>query len=156
MWDASRDLVPYVQFKKREKHPRRSVNFSKVAGWNVLNCVNGTKSRKASHVCRLQINFPQKSTAPSQYYKLLALTRLVNNFRLKFQSCPNRRSESVRKWIFLNVHESWRKWTLKLLNEELQICKCFCKQNFLVGWEYVIKLPNMREWTLKPSWYFSL
>ena len=30
--DASRDLVPYVQFKKREKDPWRSVNFSKVAG----------------------------------------------------------------------------------------------------------------------------
>ena len=29
---ALRDFVPSVQFKKREKHPRRSVNFSKVAG----------------------------------------------------------------------------------------------------------------------------
>ena len=26
--DALRDLVPFVQFKKREKHPRRSVSFS--------------------------------------------------------------------------------------------------------------------------------
>ena len=26
------DLVPFVQFKKREKHPWRSVNVSKVAG----------------------------------------------------------------------------------------------------------------------------
>ena len=32
---ALRDLVPFAQFKKREKHPRRSVNFSKVAGFNV-------------------------------------------------------------------------------------------------------------------------
>ena len=30
--DALRDLVPFVQFKKREKHLWRSVNFSKVAG----------------------------------------------------------------------------------------------------------------------------
>ena len=29
---ALRDLVPFVQFDKREKHPWRSVNFSKVAG----------------------------------------------------------------------------------------------------------------------------
>ena len=29
---ALRDLVQFVQFKKREKHPWRSVNFSKVAG----------------------------------------------------------------------------------------------------------------------------
>ena len=30
--DALRDLVPFAQFKKREKHPCTSVNFSKVAG----------------------------------------------------------------------------------------------------------------------------
>ena len=30
--DALRDLVPFVQFKKREKHPWRSVTFRKVAG----------------------------------------------------------------------------------------------------------------------------
>ena len=32
--DALRDLVPFVQFKKREKHPWRSVTFSKVAGFS--------------------------------------------------------------------------------------------------------------------------
>ena len=31
--DALRDLVPFVQFKKREKNPWRSVTFSKVAGF---------------------------------------------------------------------------------------------------------------------------
>ena len=30
--DVLRDLVPFVQFKKREKHPWRSLTFSKVAG----------------------------------------------------------------------------------------------------------------------------
>ena len=30
--DALRNLVPSVQFKKREKHPLRSVTFSKIAG----------------------------------------------------------------------------------------------------------------------------
>ena len=30
MCDALRDLVPFVQFKKREKHPWRSVTYSKV------------------------------------------------------------------------------------------------------------------------------
>ena len=29
--DALRDLVPFVQLKKREKHPSRNVTFSKVA-----------------------------------------------------------------------------------------------------------------------------
>ena len=31
--DVLRHLVPFVQFKKREKHPWRSVPFSKVAGF---------------------------------------------------------------------------------------------------------------------------
>ena len=31
--DVSPDLVPFVQFKKREKHPWRSITFSKVAGF---------------------------------------------------------------------------------------------------------------------------
>ena len=31
MCDALRDLVPFLKFKKREKHPWRSVTFSKVA-----------------------------------------------------------------------------------------------------------------------------
>ena len=30
---ALHDLVPFVQFEKREKHPWRSINFSKVAGF---------------------------------------------------------------------------------------------------------------------------
>ena len=32
-FDALRVLVPSVNFKKREKNPWRSVNFSKVAGF---------------------------------------------------------------------------------------------------------------------------
>ena len=35
--NALRGLVPFVQFKKREKHPRRSVTFSKVAGFTKSN-----------------------------------------------------------------------------------------------------------------------
>ena len=63
-----RDLVSFVQFKKREKHPWRGVSFSKVAGFKpatllkltllhgcfsrLLNCTNGTKSRNAPHIPR--------------------------------------------------------------------------------------------------------
>ena len=56
-------MVSFVQFKKREKHSWKSVNFSKVAGLRpatllkaallhecFLNCTNDTKSRKASHM----------------------------------------------------------------------------------------------------------
>ena len=59
--DALRDLVPFVQYQKREKHPWRKVNFSKVAGLlkltllhvyfsRFLNCTNATKSRNAPHI----------------------------------------------------------------------------------------------------------
>ena len=58
---ALRYLIAFVEFKKREKHPWRSVNFSKVAGLlkltllhrcfsRFLNCANATKSRNASHI----------------------------------------------------------------------------------------------------------
>ena len=62
--DALRDLVPFVQFKKREMHPWMSFTFSKVTGfynftqtntppwvfYTFLNCTNGSKSLKASHI----------------------------------------------------------------------------------------------------------
>ena len=32
--DAFRDLLPFIQFKKREKHPRTRDIFGKVAGIN--------------------------------------------------------------------------------------------------------------------------
>ena len=67
---ALRDFVPFVQFKKREKHPLKKVNFSKVAGFKpatllklklfhecfsrFLNCTNGTKSRNASQISYFQ------------------------------------------------------------------------------------------------------
>ena len=35
---ALRDLVPFVQFKKLEKHPWRSVDFSKVADLSLQLC----------------------------------------------------------------------------------------------------------------------
>ena len=53
--NALRGLVPFVQFKKREKHPWRSVTFrlkvTLIHGCfsRFLNCTNGTKSRIASH-----------------------------------------------------------------------------------------------------------
>ena len=51
--DALRDLVPFLQLKKREKHPWRSVTFSKVAGHVFLSCTNSTKTHKTSHMMLL-------------------------------------------------------------------------------------------------------
>ena len=56
---ALRDLVPFVQFKKCEKHPWRSVNLIKLQAsacntppwvfFTFLNCAHSTKSRNAPH-----------------------------------------------------------------------------------------------------------
>ena len=40
--DVLQDLVPFIQFKKREKHSLRSVNFSKVAGYRTPPWVEST------------------------------------------------------------------------------------------------------------------
>ena len=39
--DVLHDLVPFVQFKIREKHPWRSVTFSKVAGFIYVTRLHG-------------------------------------------------------------------------------------------------------------------
>ena len=66
--DVLRDLVPFVQSKKREKHPWRNVTFRlkpvtllKVTLLHgcvscFLNCKNGAKSRDASHLLNLWYN----------------------------------------------------------------------------------------------------
>ena len=36
IWDALRDLVLFLQFKKHEKHPRSSATSSKVAGFSLV------------------------------------------------------------------------------------------------------------------------
>ena len=66
IFDVLCDLAPLLQFKKHEKHPWKSVTFSKVSGFwpatllkvtllhgcfsHFLNCTNGTKSCNASHI----------------------------------------------------------------------------------------------------------
>ena len=56
IWGPLHDMVPFVQFKKHEKHPWKNVAFIKVAGSllhlrfsRFLNYTNGTKSRNLSH-----------------------------------------------------------------------------------------------------------
>ena len=51
--DALRDLVSFIQFKKREKHPLK-VTLLHGCFSHFLNCTNGTKSRKASHLLYFQ------------------------------------------------------------------------------------------------------
>ena len=70
IYDALRDLVLFVEFKIREKHPWRSVYFSKVSDVSLqlvrflhwyflrfLDCTSCTKLRKTSHLVDLVFTF---------------------------------------------------------------------------------------------------
>ena len=51
LWCSLRDLVSFKQFKKREKHPWRSVTFNKVAGFsNFLKLCKWYQIAKATHM----------------------------------------------------------------------------------------------------------
>ena len=50
--DALSDLVSFVQFEKRGKHPWRSVNFSKVAGFSLQMVPNRTTNHKSTTVSK--------------------------------------------------------------------------------------------------------
>ena len=75
--DALHELVPLVQFKKREKHPWRSVTFSKVTLLHgcfsrFLNCTNCTKSRKTSMFIRSSNTVPTNLTITQKLVKWFA------------------------------------------------------------------------------------
>ena len=72
--DILRDLVPIVQFQEQEKHPWRSVTFSKLQAEETLlhgcfsrflDFTNGTKSRKALHIHLINLQILQ---LPSNIY----------------------------------------------------------------------------------------
>ena len=55
VYNALRDLVPFVQFRKREKNPWRSVAFSKLSGLSLLTLLkvtllHGNFSRFLNHI----------------------------------------------------------------------------------------------------------
>ena len=55
---ALRDLVPFVQFKNREKHPCRSVLLHGCFS-RFLNRTNDTKSRNAPHIVPIERKLKQ-------------------------------------------------------------------------------------------------
>ena len=91
IYGALRDLVPFVQFKKREKYLWRSVTFSllKITLLHecflcFVNCTNGIKSRKASHV-RKRIQIPTEASLKTlcvhHSLERISETYLVINFQ---------------------------------------------------------------------------
>ena len=74
-------LVPFVQFKKREQHPWRIVTFRPAILLKVtllhrcfshfLNCTNGVRSRKASHISEV-------GTQERTFYKCILLNSIID------------------------------------------------------------------------------
>ena len=62
IWDALGDLVPFLQFKKREKHPASICNFTK-------SIILYFKSRKASQIFLSAISGSYLSNGFHCYYK---------------------------------------------------------------------------------------
>ena len=80
IYDALRDLVSFVQFKKREKHPWRSVALLKLQVLSSFECfsrflnfTNGTKSRKTSPINLQKMIFLAYRSA-SFYFQSLLMT----------------------------------------------------------------------------------
>ena len=55
-------FVPFVQFKKREKHPRRSVTFSKVAGYKSATLLNVTVLYECFSLFKIVQIVPNRAT----------------------------------------------------------------------------------------------
>ena len=92
--DALRDLVPFVQFKKREKHPWRSVNFRLKLTLlhrccsRFLNCTIGTKSRNAPNIINIKIQDSRSYTNAATISNHKPVIRKINitlNFDRKIQ-----------------------------------------------------------------------
>ena len=70
--DALHDLIPFVQFKKREKPPWRNFTFNKVAG--ILQSSQENTCARASFLIRLQAS----SCFPVNFLKFLRTLFLQN------------------------------------------------------------------------------
>ena len=92
------DLVPFVQFKKGEKHPRRSVNFSKVAGFS--KSLSSKYGSKLLHITKM-LTMNACKTAPKRAIQKTAeatgylvgnkiaekITRIASKGTLKDRHC---------------------------------------------------------------------
>ena len=106
--DALRDLVPFVKFQKREKHPWRSISFCKVATLikikllhgcfpRFIHYINGTKSCKSSHInlflhlCTRKTNINCRKIRSSK-----SLSRKVNQTKYFAKKLPNSNSNLIK------------------------------------------------------------
>ena len=102
-------MVPFVQFKKLGKQPRRSVAFSKVAGLPFLNCTV-LPNRATHHILLL---FSETHLEPTQTSKIELFTKAVNYHHNGFHQLTIFTKSSilnvdwvlnVRFWFYSSIH----------------------------------------------------
>ena len=106
MWDALCDLVPFAQFQKVEKHPRRSVTVNNVAG---LPWVFFTFSK----VCKLYHIAQNVSYESRGFYALSHTNSKSNQTRPNSIFNPSRRYPGRTEKIILNFYFHTFLWCLK-------------------------------------------
>ena len=90
LWCVAR-LVQFVQFKKREKHAWRTVTFSKVAGWEILQLLSQGLKRTAA--------FPKKCS--ELFLKTHRRKPAMESFRAKFPACNFLKKNSITRILSL-------------------------------------------------------
>ena len=122
--DALRDLVPSVQLKKCEKHSWGSVTFSSVAGFSLnftksstplwlfscfLNCINGTKSRKASHITKQYDIASLTSSAPG-FLRIFSVVKASVELNACL-TCQFLFFHNVRRCLYwISILKWWKKY----------------------------------------------
>ena len=101
---ALRELVPFVQFKKREKHPWKSVNFSKIAGWSWYQIAQRITNHEPNHVTQMSLSYLQNMSSyyPSGIYKL-SIHFLVRYFFFFLKECLVHNTNVCKTFSALNL-----------------------------------------------------
>ena len=155
--DVQRDLVPYVQFEKREIYPWRSVTFTiKVTFLHgcfsrFSSCTNDTKSRKASHISH------------SSHYPHIICQFLFNSDTICSKNGVQRRGFAFQRisvsLVTISIGsillEFFKVITLFNLFHVTDIFMCLLKiseiQRFSVFKGYINR-PSGMEWVKGPCW----
>ena len=137
LWDAFPDLAPFVQFKKREKDPWRSVilvkfqtsdsdfTTSSTTPWvfsRSFICTNGAKSRKTSHILPHK-RFIRDRCSQKYYSKKISLRKSYFNKIADLQHVGLQKRRPSRSFFQKNLFRSYLWATLFIFSLEQYIRK---------------------------------
>ena len=146
-----RDLIPLAQFKKLEKHPWRSVNFSKVAGWSRLFAVFVSLTITffiLKSINLLLIRFTVFIKASKYLSTWLFLCQKLNNLLILLTYLLWYRKIPTASWFYalkiemyvLPEHDLPWVWGFEILFSNTLINFCWTLQWFFVMFELIFSL----------------